>query len=374
MTRPLFTGSGLCSVFVLASLGACGGRAPAPPPDVPVDVARVVQRDVPLMLDATGTVEPVRSAIVAAQVDGILERVAFREGDNVRAGQVLFEIDPRPYRAALDQAEGVLGRDAAQAASADKDAERIEALAANDYVTAQQLDQARAAAAALAASLRADSAAVERARLNLQYATIRAPIEGRAGGLLLREGNLVRASAGTPLVVINQLVPILVRFAVPSTYLPDIRHHADRSLMVQATPVGATLASEIGTLTFIDNAVDSLTGTIQLKATFPNRDAVLWPGNLVRVRLQLDIEHGALVVPVTAVVSGQQGSFVYVVGGDRKAELRKVQVERSTDTISVLRSGVTAGETVVTNGQLRLTDGTRVAPRNESTAAADTPR
>jgi len=367
------TGSRVCSALVFAGLGACSGRAPAPPADVPVAVARVERRDVPVTLDATGTVEPIRTAVVAAQVDGILKRVAFREGDNVRAGQVLFEIDPRPYQAALDQTEGVLGRDAAQAANADKDAARIEALAAKDYVTLQQLDQARAAAGALAATLRADSAAVERARLDLQYATIRAPIEGRAGGLLLREGNLVRASAGTPLVVINQLAPILVRFAVPSTYLPDIRRRAGRRLDVRATPIGDT-AMERGVLTFLDNAVDSLTGTIQLKAEFPNRDGALWPGALVRVQLELDVERGAVVVPLTAVMNGQQGSFVYVIGGDRKAELRRVQVERSTDTIAVLRSGVAAGETVVTDGQLRLTDGTRVAPRNDSTAAADTVR
>jgi len=322
----------------------------------------------PRIVEATGTVEPIQTSAVAAQVDGILTKVEFREGDQVQAGQVLFQIDPQLFQAALRQAEGALARDEAMAESAVRDADRFRELAAKQYVTTQQLDQAVAAAEGLKATVRSDSAAVERARLNLQYATIRAPISGRAGGVLLRAGNLVRASSGTPLVVINQMAPILVRFSVPATYLGDIRRRAGRAMPVQAVPVGDDVAGEVGTLTFLDNAVDTLTGTIQLKAQFPNRSGALWPGALVRVVLELDVERDALVVPLTAVVNGQQGSVVYVVDSAGTAHVRPVTVERTGDSTVVLRAGVEPGEVVVTDGQLRLTDGTMVQVKNDSAA------
>lgn len=346
--------------LLLILLTACGAGAPAAAPEVPVTVARAVLLDVPRVVEATGSVEPIQAATVAAQVDGILTEVAFREGEDVRAGQVLFRIDPQLYQAALQQAEGALARDQALAASAIRDAERFRELAAKAFVTTQQLDQANAAAEGAIATLRADSAAVARARVNLQYATVRAPISGRAGGLLLREGNLVRASAGTPLVVINQMAPILVRFAVPAMYLPDIRRRAGSSLSVRATAVGDESSVEEGTLTFLDNAVDTLTGTVQLKARFANRSGALWPGALVRVVLLLDTERDALVVPITAVVNSQRGSVAYVVDSTGTARLRQVEVARTADSLAVLRSGVEAGELVVLDGQLRLNDGMRV--------------
>lgn len=355
------------------ALAACSGRAPAASPDVPVTAARVVRQDFARTVSATGTVEPVQTAIVVSQVDGIVTQVAFREGDQVRAGQLLFQIDPTRYQAALQQAEGALARDQATALSATLDAQRNRDLAAKQYVTAQQLDQAVAIADGAVATLRADSAAVEIARLNLQYASIRAPISGRAGGLLLREGNLVRAAAQTPLVVINQLAPILVRFAVPSTYLSQIQERAGHAPAVRASPVGDDAAPETGTLTFVDNAVDSLTGTIQLKARFANKDGRLWPGALVRVVLDLATERNVLVVPVTAVVSSQRGSVVYLVDSTGTARLRSVNLERNTDSLAVLRSGVEAGDLVVTDGQLRLTDGTRVSVKADSAAATAAP-
>ena len=351
-------------------LPACRAGAPPAPPAVPVTVARVVRRDMPRIIEATGTVEPMQTAAVAAQVDGILTRVEFREGDQVTAGQVLFQIDPQLFQAALRQAEGALARDEAMASSASRDADRFRELAAKQYVTTQQLDQAVAAAEGLKATVRGDSAAVERARLNLQYATIRAPITGRAGGLLLRAGNLVRASSGTPLVVINQMAPILVRFSVPATYLGDIRRRSGKALAVRAVPVGGDTAEQIGTLTFLDNAVDSLTGTIQLKAEFPNRSGSLWPGALVRVVLELDTQRDALVVPLTAVVNGQRGSVVYVVDSAGAAHLRPVEVERTADSLVVLHAGVSAGDVVVTDGQLRLTEGSRVGIKGDSTAGS----
>jgi multidrug efflux system membrane fusion protein len=260
------------------------------------------------------------------------------------------------------------------AESAERDADRFRDLAAKQYVTTQQLDQAVAAAEGLKATVRGDSATVERARLNLQYATIRAPISGRAGGVLLRAGNLVRASTGTPLVVINQMAPILVRFSVPATYLGDIRRRGGSAMPVQAVPVGDDSASEIGALTFLDNAVDTLTGTIQLKARFPNRNGALWPGALVRVVLELDIERDALVVPLTAVVNSQRGSVVYVVDSTRAAHVRPVTVERNADSLVVLRTGVDPGEVVVTDGQLRLADGSLVEIKSDSTAGAGSAR
>lgn len=355
-----------CFAPLVASLlvAACSAKAPPPASSIPVTTARVSRSDVPLLLEATGTVEPIRSVAIQAQVGGILTRVAFQEGDEVHAGEILFEIDPRPYRAALDQAEGNLARDAAQYENARRDLARFEALATKDYVTQQQLDQSRASVAGLAATLRADTAASERARLDLQNATIRSPINGRTGGLLLREGNLVRAGANTPLVVINQIAPILVRFALPATYLDAVRRRATSALAVRATPVSDTAGGATGTLVFVDNAVDSLTGTVDLKASFPNAKAELWPGNLVRVTLQLDVEKNALVVPRAAIQSGQAGDAVWVVDSAGTAHLRHVTVERSTDSLAILAGNVVPGEAVVVDGQLRLTDGVKVSTRD----------
>lgn len=361
--------SGFPRQFFLAALAApvllsCQRASPPAAPDLPVTVATVERRDVPVVLEATGSAEPVQTVAVEAQVGGILNSVEFAEGGEVHEGQVLFQLDARPYRAQLAQAEGVLARDAAQYASARSDLARAEELAAQQFVTAQERDQARAAAASLAATLTSDTAAVEQSRLDLQNATIRAPISGRAGGLLVKRGNLVKANASTPLVVINQISPIQVRFAVPATYLGQIRQRVSHGLRVFATPVGDGRGlPETGELTFIDNAVDSLTGTIQLKARFANADRILWPGALVRVVLELDVRRGALVVPMSAVVNSQQGSTVYVVGADHKVSVHAVKVEQTSDSLAVLGSGVEAGDTVVTDGQLRLTEGARVAPR-----------
>ncbi len=313
----------------------------------------------PVVLRATGTVEPIQTAAVAAQVDGLLDRVLFREGDDVVSGQRLFEIDPRPYAAALAQAQAALSRDLAQAANADRDRQRFEDLASREFVTAQQLDQARATALALDATVQADSAAVARARLDLERATVRAPITGRAGSIRVRAGNLVRASSGEPLVYINQISPILVRFAVPATELPALGRAGPR-LPVRVVPVGDSTAFQSGTLTFIDNAVDSLTGTILLKASFANRDRVLWPGGLVRVSVTVSVDKNALVVPVSAVLTGQQGTSVFVLADSSRVQLRRVTVARMTDEVAVLAEGVSPGEQVVTDGQVRLTDGARV--------------
>ncbi len=346
-------------VLLVVLSAACKGKSPSAQAAAPVSLAAAVQRDVPRVLEATGTVEPVRTSRVEAQVSGLIDRVTFREGDQVTEGQVLFQIDPRSFRAALSQAEAALARDSAQWQSAQRDRDRFEALAAKEYVTGQQLDQARATAAALEATMRSDQGAIDQARLSLQYATIRAPITGRAGALLVREGNLVRAGSGDALVVINQMAPIRVRFSVPAAYLFDLRALAGRKQEVRAIPVGDTASAVTGTLDFLDNAVDSLTGTIALKAEFANKDSRLWPGALVRVQLDLSVDKAAIVVPSSAVVTGQQGSYVYVVHADT-AHMRPVTLRRQSDSIAVLTEGVKPGEQVVVDGQLRLTDGARV--------------
>jgi multidrug efflux system membrane fusion protein len=334
-----------------------------------VTIATAERRPVPFELAATGTVEPLQTVAVQAQVGGILRNVAFREGGEVKKGQVLFELDARPYRAELDQALAALARDSAQATNATQEAGRYEALAEKQYVTAQQYDQARTNAAASRATLAGSRAAADQARLNLQYATIRAPIAGRTGTLLVREGNLVRANATQPLVTINQIRPILVRFAVPAPNLPLVQEHAGKNIVVRAEPIGGGEPNE-GSLSFIDNAVDTTTGTILLKARFPNDDGALWPGAFVNVRLQLYVEPNALVIPATAVVAGQQGSFVFVVQPDSSAATRAVTVNRTAGDFAIVSGDVQEGDRVVVDGQLRLRQGSKVQIK----AAADTSR
>jgi multidrug efflux system membrane fusion protein len=354
MTRPRI------ALLALIALTACGPSAPPARPSVPVSVATVVRRDTPVILAATGTVEPMQTATVQSQVDGIITHVAFREGQEVTAGQVLFEIDPRSYQARLEGAQATLARDASQLAQAERDYSRFSDLGAKNYVTTQQVDQAQVQVSGLRATLRADSAALSQARLDFSFASVRAPISGRAGAILLREGNLAHANGSAPLVVINQLAPIQARFALPATDLPELRAKAGRTLPVTALSVGDSGAPSVGTLTFVDNAVDTMTGTITLKAVFPNGDHRLWPGSLVRALLQIDIQKNALVVPLSAVVTGQRGSSLFIVDTAGKAKNVIVTVLRTTDSLAILGGGVEAGQTVVTDGQIRLTDGTPV--------------
>ncbi len=373
MIRTRFPRSlALSSVAVaVASLAACSGRAAVAPPGIPVTVARAEQRALPYEILATGTAEPVQTVAVVSQVNGLLSKVAFKEGDDVRAGQLLIQIDPRPYQATLDQALGILARDQAQLANAEAELKRYEALMAKEYVAAQQYEEKKTAAEADRATLAADRASVETARLNLQFATIRAPISGRAGSLLVKEGNLVRAG-GQPLVTINQIHPILVRFAVPVVHLPLLRKYGNAALPVDVRPGGnaATTDPTKGTLSFVDNAVDTLTGTILLKARFENQDGALWPGEFVNVGLTLFTQPNALVVPSPAIVQGQQGPFVFVVKADGSAEMRPVVIGRVAGDLTVVDRGLAPGESVVTDGQLRLTAGAHVQVKGAPTADA----
>jgi multidrug efflux system membrane fusion protein len=357
-------------VLLAAALAAAGcgkARAPGAPP-VPVSVARAELRDVPYEIPGTGTAEPLQTVSVQSQVTGLLTRVAFHEGAEVAEGEALFQIDPRPFRAALDQAAANLARDRAQMENAVQEAERYADLVKKDYVTQADYDARRSAAEASRASFHADSAAVENARLNLEYTTIRAPISGRTGNLLVHEGNLVRANAPEPLVVINRIRPILVRFTVPERHLALLQRYRSGRLPVYVVPGGSDSTTHEGRLTFIDNNVDPGTGTILLKAEFPNADRSLWPGEFVNARLVLFTERRACVVPSQAVSQGQEGAYVYVVQPDRTAALKPVTVARATEEWAVIARGVAPGDQVVTDGQLRLAPGSKVVVKGAGTA------
>jgi multidrug efflux system membrane fusion protein len=334
---------------------ARGGRAA-------VVVATVERRAMPVEIAATGTVEPINSVYVTSQVQGMLQRVHFTEGAEVTAGQVLFEIDPRPFRAAVQAAEANLARDLAQWTNAALDSARYQKLSSDASVTESEYQQRRATAQAYGAAVRADSAALTMARLNLEYATITAPITGRTGGLLVHEGNLVRSSSAAPLVTIYQIRPILVRFAIPASYLSELQRRADSALQVLARPSHATTPIT-GTLSFVDNHVDSTTGTLLLKARYANSDRALWPGEFVDVTLVLEIQPDAIVVPAQAVLAGQEGTYVFVMNPDSTVEQRSVTVDRTMDSLAVIREGVTPGQIVVTDGQLRLVPNARVEVR-----------
>jgi multidrug efflux system membrane fusion protein len=351
-----------CSRGDAAATQTSGGRGGGQQATVPVAVALVEQRAVPLELRAIGTAQAYSVVAIRAQTTGELTSVNFKEGDDVRKGQVLFTLDRRPLEAALQTAEGNLARDTAQAANAATSARRYQDLQARGIATKEQVDESTTTAAALAATLEADRGALANARVQLQYATIAAPISGRTGQLMVHPGNLVRANDATPLVTINQVSPIYVAFGVPEGRLDDLKRYlAKGTLHVEATPPGASDPGSPGRITFIDNGVDPMTGMITVKVEFANRDHRLWPGRFVNVLVTLTTDPKAIVVPAVAVQSGQLGDYVFVVKTDRSVEYRKVTIERTVGSNTVIREGLVPGETVVTDGQLRLTAGTHVS-------------
>jgi multidrug efflux system membrane fusion protein len=344
-----------------------GAAAAAGPPPVPVALAQAVRKAMPLELSAIGTVEASSSVAVRSQITGALTAVNFKEGDDVVEGQVLFRLDRRPLEAALKQAEANLERDRAQAANASAQAQRSRELASRGIATREQVETTTTTAAALEATVGADRAAVENASIQLQYATIVAPISGRTGELMVHPGNLVRANDQTPLVVINQVTPVQVAFGVPERQLGVLKKHlAQGSLRVEARLPGDTEAPVVGRIAFVDNAVDPTTGMIQIKGTFPNADRRLWPGQFVNVVTLLATDPNAVVVPSVAIQVGQQGSYVFIVKPDQTVDLRPVVVARTSGTESVVEQGIQEGETVVTDGQLRLVPGSRIAERSAS--------
>lgn len=372
--RRFLAGSAILLLVIGCSKdGATGGakaKGPAGQPPVAVTAATTTREDIPVTIRTIGTVEPVKTVSVRARIGGELTRVAISQGQDVRAGQLLFEIDARPYLAALQAAEADLARDRARAASARAEVTRTEMLVGKDYVTKQDFDNVRANADALAATVAADSADVVAARLNVDYCRIIAPISGRAGDLLVHEGNLVKAN-DNPLVVLNQIAPIQVGFSVPEQQLGAIRRYmGEGSLHVEASIPADSAQVATGQLQFVDNAVDETTGTILLKALFPNDDHALWPGQFVNVTLALTTRVGAVVAPSVAVQTGQQGLFVYVIKPDMSVEMRPVTTGPSLDGRVVVETGLEAGERIVTDGQLRLTPGAKVAIKGDGAAAA----
>jgi membrane fusion protein, multidrug efflux system len=328
--------------------------APSPRPPVPVVVGTAVQKAVPVEITAVGNVEAYSEVSIKAQVPGQLQEVHFKEGDFVRKGQLLLTIDPRPFQAALAQAQAALARDKAVAVNSRTQAQRYEKLFAEGVVPAQQVESMKSEADAAEASLKSDEAAVQTAQLNLEYSTIYSPIDGRTGSLMLKPGNLLKV-ADVPIVVINQVNPIFVNFAVPQQYWPDVKKFmAQGTLRVKATVPRDTGLPETGTVTFLDNNVDSTTGTIHLRATFTNAENRLWPGLYVNIVLTLSEDSRALVIPAQAILLGDSGPFVYVVGPEKTVEPRPVVTDRTVNGEIVIEKGLKPGDTVVVDGQVRL--------------------
>ncbi len=348
-------------VYFIADGGAKEGRkAPKGPPAVPVSVAPVQQETVPIRLQAIGNVEAFQTVSVKARVDGQIVTVNFREGDPVKKGEVLFRIDPRPYEAALRQAEANALRDVAARNQARSQNRRYQELLEKNFVSKEAYAQIRTNSETAEATAKASQAALENARLNLEYCTITSPLDGYVGKVLLQAGNMLRANDANPLVVINQVRPIYVNFAVPEQSLPEVRkYRAAGPLTVETLPDPGAPPVQ-GQLIFVDNAVDPSTGTIRLRAQFDNADAALWPGQFVNVSLRLTEQVDAIVIPSPAVQNGPQGQYVYVVGPDLVADVRKITVLRTDGERTIVATGLQKGERVVTRGQLRLGSKTRV--------------
>lgn len=363
------TGKGLrnkiMAVLLAAALpfaiSSCSEKKPQERPrTAPVRTSQAVQKDIPLEIKSIGEIEAYSSAAVRPQVSGPVTRVHFIEGQFVRKGDMLFTIDPRPFEVALKQAEAMLARDRAQYEKALADANRYEELVGKGYVARAEYEQFRTAAVALKSVVDADRASVENARLSLTYCYIRAPFSGKTGAIGFDEGNIVRTGDTAPLVTIYQVAPIYVSFTVPEQNLQAIRRHmSGRTLKVVVEPVPGAEVYE-GDLSFVDNAVDRSTGTIRLKGTLRNRDNGLWPGQFVNVTLRLDTQRNAVAVPSQAVMTGQNGQYVFVVTKDKSVEMRPVSVDRAHGDETVVRSGINPGETVVIEGQLQLTPGMKV--------------
>lgn len=347
----------VAAVFAVScSKGGQEGRQKKFAAAPPVRVAKAETRDVPNTIEVVGNVEAYLTLSVTSQINGQIDKIHFKEGDFVSVGKPLITIDPRPFKAALKQAEANTTRDTAQMKNAQREEARYKELVKKGYVSQSQYDQVAATADALVASVAADMAAEDSARLNLDYCFIRSPIEGKTGPVMIYEGNYVKANDKT-IVTVLQVKPIYANFAVPQLYLPLIRkYQAEGKLEVYAFPPGG-LPPVVGGVSFIDNTVDPATGTIKLKANFENEEKTLWPGQFVKVSLLLTTDKGVVVIPTQAVINTQKGSSVYVVKPDGTAEWRPVKISRSVGLDSIIENGLAAGETVVTDGQLQAVPG-----------------
>ncbi len=364
----------MAAVALLAAIGA--GRAfyvrfvqtraaaqttPAGPPPVPVTVVKAEAEDMPIYVRGLGSVQGYNTVTVRSRVDGQIVKVAFTEGQEVKAGDLLFQIDPRPYQAALALAQANKQKDEAQVSSATADLKRDTALLGRGFQTQQIYDQHKALVGQLTAAIAADQAQIETAQLNLGYTDIRAPIDGRLGARLVDVGNLVHANDNAGLVTIAQVRPIFVSFTVPQSEFETVRASAAKGPVpaeARAQKDGHRLAT--GRLTLIDNQIDQATGTLHLKATFDNPDEVLWPGEFVNVRLVVGTIKDAVVVPQHAVQQGPKGNYLFVVKPDMSAEMRNVEVTENEKDLAAIAKGVSLGETVVVDGQYRLEPGSKV--------------
>ncbi|MCX6953508.1 MAG: efflux RND transporter periplasmic adaptor subunit [Verrucomicrobia bacterium] len=368
----------LAAALALFALAGCG-RTEAPKvtvqPAVPVQIAVATREDVPRRIESIGAVQALRTVAIKSQVDGIVAEVRFREGDDVKAGDLLVVLDRRPLENSLRIARADLVNARAEASKADADLERYKRLDQQDAISKEQFAQLVTKAETTKAFLQAKEAAVANAELLFGYTEIRAPISGRAGQRLLHEGALVKANDNAySLVTINQLAPVAVAYSVPESSLDDIRRAlAEQRARVSVVDRASGLAREDGKLAFIDNAVDATTGMITLKAEFPNADKALWPGRFVNVTTQVGLDVAATVVPSTAVQTSQNGSTIYVVKADQTVDLRTVKVARTSGDFSLIADGVKPGETVVTDGQLRLLPGSKIEAKTLAggVAAAD---
>jgi membrane fusion protein, multidrug efflux system len=353
--------------FILLFITACGsGGAEADKSTVPVTIARVKRQSVPVSLNSIGTVQSLRAVIVKSQVDGVIEQIHFKEGDEVKAGDLLVTLDRRPFENNLSMAQADLATARAQAEHAEADVQRYKPLDEQAMVAKDTYTQLVTTAETARAAVQAREAALANAELQLSYAEIKAPIDGRTGQLQLHEGALVKANdMGFPLFTVNQLAPISVAYSVPESYLDRVRQAYLAGEKIAVTAVGTDALSKKvkGTLEFIDNSVDSTTGTILLKATFPNLKSELWPGELVNIDTLLGTDADAIVVPAPAVQNGQNGTQVFVVKPDQTVELRSVRIDRTIGNLTVIADGLKEGETIVTDGQLRLVPGARIEVR-----------
>ncbi|MGA8379978.1 MAG: efflux RND transporter periplasmic adaptor subunit, partial [Stellaceae bacterium] len=356
-----------------AGAGTSVARAQAPAPAVPVTAGTVREENVPVFLHGIGTVQAYNMVSVKSRVDGQIVKVGFKEGQEVKAGDPLFQIDPRPYQAALEQAEAAKQKDEAQLAGAKLDLERYSKLLGSGYQTRQSFDQQTALVGQVEAAINGDQAQIDTAKLNLGYAGIRSPIDGRLGARLVDKGNLVHASDNTVLVTITEVKPIFVSFTLPQETLDEIREYQQKApLLVRAySSDGSTLLST-GKLTLIDNSIDQSTGTIHLKARFDNQDERLWPGEFVSLRVVLKVLPKVATVPSQTIEEGPEGRYAYVINADNTVARRTVTVASIQDGIAVVTKGLIPGERVVVDGQYRLTEGARVkimptrAPRTGS--------
>jgi multidrug efflux system membrane fusion protein len=335
---------------------------PAPvKPAIPVTVGVAKSQNIPVYVRGLGTVQAFNTVTIKSRVDGQITQVLFNEGQEVKAGDPLFVIDPRPYQATLEQAQGSLQRDQAQLEGAQRDLERYGKLVAPGFQTRQSYEDQKATVGQLQGSVKTDQALIDSAKLNIEYANVRAPIDGRTGARLVDIGNFVQASAATNLVTITQLKPIFVTFTVPQDALDQIRENqakAPLTVVAYASDNKTVLAT--GKLTLINNQVDTTTGTVQLKATFDNTDERLWPGQFINARLIVSVKKDAVTVPSQAIMQGPDGAYAYILKADNTVDRQDVEIGLTQDGIATIDKGLTAGQTLVVEGQYRLTKGSTV--------------